>query len=99
MQAGITISTSLPSATGMAKASNCEIRSSQGSRGSCYCGLDMTSFVGGFGFRIPEYTVSQPRKRYVLMYVIFFIVMSLAKPIGSLTFRPLMSTIVDVPHR
>ena len=56
-----------PSTTGMAKASNCKIPSSQGSRGSCYCGLDMTSFVGGFGFRIPGYTMSQPRKRYVLM--------------------------------
>ena len=60
-----------PSNTGIAKASNCEIRSSQGSRGSCYCVLAMTSFVGGFGFRIPYYTLSQPRKKFVIMYVIF----------------------------
>jgi len=54
-----------PSNTGLAKASNGEIRSSQGSRGSRYCGLDMASIVGGFGFRIPDYTVSQPRRRSV----------------------------------
>jgi hypothetical protein len=60
-----------PSNTGIAKASNCEIWSSQGSRGSFYCGLDMTSFVGGFVFRIPDYTVSQPRKnKHVLSTIV-----------------------------
>jgi hypothetical protein len=51
----------------VAKDSYCEIPSSQGSRGSCYCGLDMTSFVGRFGFRMPHYTVSQPRRISVII--------------------------------